>query len=175
MTIVPKSPWEESVRKVSLLPIEICSASYIVSNWYLLGVEVNLGHAHKTRFWYLLGVFSKFSAEQPRHFYGQYSPASSHPTSSVFFCLFILWVGEKKQTIGRLCWWQGGIFQSRGGGGEYSWELLERVWRPVPPNPNPILDQKMSFSTWHLFSDQTFKVHTRFPTWPLRRNYVINT
>ena len=26
--------------------------------WNLLGVKMNLGHAHKTRFWYLLGVFS---------------------------------------------------------------------------------------------------------------------
>ena len=25
-------------------------------NWYLLGVEMNLGQASKTRFWYLLGV-----------------------------------------------------------------------------------------------------------------------
>ena len=32
-------------------------------NWYLLGVEMNLGHTHKTRFWYLLGVFSKFYDE----------------------------------------------------------------------------------------------------------------
>ena len=30
---------------------------------------MNLGHAHKTRFWYLLGVLSKFSDERPRHFY----------------------------------------------------------------------------------------------------------
>ena len=38
-------------------------------NWYLLGVQMNLGHAHKTRFWYLLGVFSKFSNEHPRLLY----------------------------------------------------------------------------------------------------------
>ena len=31
---------------------------------------MNLGHALKTRFWYgLLGMFSKFSDEHPRHFY----------------------------------------------------------------------------------------------------------
>ena len=30
---------------------------------------MNLGHSHKTRFWYHLGVFSKISDEQPRHFY----------------------------------------------------------------------------------------------------------
>ena len=30
---------------------------------------MNLGHAHITRLWYLLEVFSKFSDEHPRHFY----------------------------------------------------------------------------------------------------------
>ena len=30
---------------------------------------MNLGHAHKTRFWCLLGVLSKFSDERPRHFF----------------------------------------------------------------------------------------------------------
>ena len=29
---------------------------------------MNLGHAHKTRFWYLLGVFSKFSDEHCSRF-----------------------------------------------------------------------------------------------------------
>ena len=38
-------------------------------NWYLLGVQMNLGHAYKTRFWYLLGVFSKFSNGHPRLLY----------------------------------------------------------------------------------------------------------
>ena len=37
-------------------------------------VEMNLGHAHKTRFWYLLGVFSKISDEHPRHFYTEVPP-----------------------------------------------------------------------------------------------------
>ena len=30
---------------------------------------MKLGQAHKTRFWYRLGVFSKFSDEHPRHLY----------------------------------------------------------------------------------------------------------
>ena len=30
---------------------------------------MNLGNAHETRFWYLLGVFSKFSDGCPCHFY----------------------------------------------------------------------------------------------------------
>ena len=46
-------------------------------NWYLLGVQMNLGHAHKTRFWYLLGVFSKFSNEHPRHLYRRVPPEFS--------------------------------------------------------------------------------------------------
>ena len=33
---------------------------------------MNLGHAHKTRFWFLSGVFSKFSDEHPRTFIGEY-------------------------------------------------------------------------------------------------------
>ena len=47
-------------------------------DWYRLFVVVELvppraenefAHAHKTRFWYLLEVFSKFSDEHPHHFY----------------------------------------------------------------------------------------------------------
>ena len=37
--------------------------------WYLLGVKLTWGHAHKTRSWYLLGVTFKKSDEHPRHFY----------------------------------------------------------------------------------------------------------
>ena len=55
--------------KVIFITIKICSASYIVLNWYLLKVEMNLGHAHKTRFWYL---FDK----HPRHFYRRLHPPS---------------------------------------------------------------------------------------------------
>ena len=36
---------------------------------------MELGHAHKTRLWYLLGVLSKFSDEDLRHVYrGVYPP-----------------------------------------------------------------------------------------------------
>ena len=38
---------------------------------------MNLGHAHKTSFWYLLGVFSKFSDEHPRHFYKGVPPGKN--------------------------------------------------------------------------------------------------
>ena len=73
MTILSKWPREESVRKLSLLLLKF-AVPVIFSLLLLhelvplsLGVEMNLGHAHKTRFWYLSGVFSKFSNEQPRH------------------------------------------------------------------------------------------------------------
>ena len=46
-----------------------CPVNLLSLNWCLLGVEMNLGQAHKKRFWYLLGVLSKFSDEHPRHFY----------------------------------------------------------------------------------------------------------
>ena len=51
----------------------ICASyiyNFLLLKWYIpLRVEMNLRHAHKTRFWYHLGVFSKFSDEHPRHFY----------------------------------------------------------------------------------------------------------
>ena len=43
-------------------------------NWYLLGLEMNLEHVNKTRFWYLLRMCSKFSDEHPRHFYRGVTP-----------------------------------------------------------------------------------------------------
>ena len=46
-------------------------------NCYLLGLEMNLGHAHKTRFWNLFGVFSKFSDHHPHHFYRRVLPLGS--------------------------------------------------------------------------------------------------
>ena len=44
---------------------------------------------------------------------------------------------------------------------------------PGSPNPDPILDQKCNFP--HPFSDQNSKIHTRFQTRPLGRNYDIIT
>ena len=38
---------------------------------------MNLGHAHETRFWNLLGVFSKFSDEHPHQFYRRVLPTGS--------------------------------------------------------------------------------------------------
>ena len=41
---------------------------------------MNVGQAHKTRFWYLLGVFSKFFDEQHHHFnfIGEYPQGTVH-------------------------------------------------------------------------------------------------
>ena len=41
----------------------------------VVGVKINLGHAHKTRFCYLLGMFLKFSNQHPHHFYRGVLPA----------------------------------------------------------------------------------------------------
>ena len=57
----------------------------------------------------------------------------------------------------------------------YSWERLGGgSWCP------PVLQILTRFQTKkchfpHSFSDQTSKIHTRFQTWPLGRNYVIIT
>ena len=40
---------------------------------------MKLGQAHKTRFWYRLGVFSKFSDEHPRHLYRGVPPGVKPP------------------------------------------------------------------------------------------------
>ena len=44
---------------------------------------------------------------------------------------------------------------------------------PGSPNPDPISDQKMSFST-PVFRPE-LQIHTRSQTWPLGKNYVIVT
>ena len=70
--------------KSYLITIEICRASYsnlLLSNWHLLGVEMNLGHAHKTRFWYLLGVPS-------RNFIGEYPPGNKAQNLTMFWCVW---------------------------------------------------------------------------------------
>ena len=48
--------------------------------WYLLGLKLTWGHAHKTRSWYLLGVTFKKSDEHPRHFYMGVPPGSPYDT-----------------------------------------------------------------------------------------------
>ena len=64
---------------------------------------------------------------------------------------------------GKLCLYPGGC----------SWEFLVGVSRPV-------LQILALFQTKNVishppFSDQTSKIHIRFQTWPLGRNYIINT
>ena len=47
-------------------------------NWYLVGVGMNLGQAHKARFWCTFLVFSKFSDEHSHHFYRGVHPVCHH-------------------------------------------------------------------------------------------------
>ena len=54
-----------------------------------------------------------------------------------------------------------------GGRGGYSWEFLAGVCLTL------FQTKKCHFP--YLFSDQTSKIHTRFQTLPLGRNYVIIT
>ena len=42
--------------------------------WYLLGVKLTWGHAHKTRSWYLLGVTLKNSTSTPVTFMWEFPP-----------------------------------------------------------------------------------------------------
>ena len=111
---------------------------------------MNLGHAHKTRFWYLLGVFSKFSAEQPCHFYGQYPPGIFPPYEQRLLLSFSF-VSRRKEandrTLSLSADGRVGSFNPVGGGGGILLGILGRGLAPGYPNPNPILDQKMSFST----------------------------
>ena len=50
---------------------------------------------------------------------------------------------------------------------------LVGIYRPVPQILTRFQTKKCNFP--HPFSDQTSKIHTRFQTWPLGRNYVIIT
>ena len=84
--------------------MKICSASYydlLSFNWYHLEVKMNLRHAHKTRFWYLLELFSKFSDEHPRHFIRGVPPPPS-PRVIRYYCalslLFLLPFSHKLST-----------------------------------------------------------------------------
>ena len=55
----------------------------------------------------------------------------------------------------------------------YFWEFLVGVCRPVLQILTVFQTKRCNFPD--LFSDQTSKIHTRFQTWPLGRNYVIIT
>ena len=60
--------------------------------------------------------------------------------------------------------------QARGG---YSCEFLVGVCRPVLQILTRFQTKKLNFP--HPFSDKNSKIHTRFQTWPLGKNYVILT
>ena len=55
-------------------------------------------------------------------------------------------------------------------GGGYSWEFLVGVCCPVLQIVTRFQTKNCTFP--HPFSDQTFKFHAHFQTWPLGRNYV---
>ena len=57
--------------------------------------------------------------------------------------------------------------------GRYSWEILVGMCRPVLQILTLFQTKKCNFP--HPFLDQTSKIHTRFQTCPLGRNYVIIT
>ena len=57
--------------------------------------------------------------------------------------------------------------------GGYSWDFLVGVCRPLLQIVTLFQTKKFNFSD--PFSDQTSKIHTRFQTWPLDKDYVIIT
>ena len=61
----------------------------------------------------------------------------------------------------------------RGEGVGYSWEFLVVVCRPVLQILTLFQTKNCNFP--HPFSNQTSKIHTRFQTWPLSRNYFTIT
>ena len=79
--------------KVIFVNIEICSACYtilLLLNRYLLGVEMKLGHARRTRFWYLLGVHLWLTHNASVNSSGTHPPPLPGTTPwalAFFFCL----------------------------------------------------------------------------------------
>lgn len=59
-------------------PIEPKKRHYVQLSWFhqLLRVKTDLGHAHLTRFWYLLGALFKISDKHPCHFHRGVPPGS---------------------------------------------------------------------------------------------------
>ena len=90
-----------------------------------------MGHAHKTRFWYLLGVFSKFSAEQPRHFYWQYAPGIFTPYEQRLLLSFSFMSRRKEAKDRTALLMAGWDLSIPWGRGDTPGEFLEGVWRPV--------------------------------------------
>ena len=61
---------------------------------------MNFGHAHKTRFWYLLEVFSKFSEEHSGHFYRGVPPFAGPYVTTASKSAFLLPFSHKLSTKG---------------------------------------------------------------------------
>ena len=66
---------------------------------------MKLGQAHKTRFWYRLGVFSKFSDEHPHHLYRGVPPGVKAPppppitTATRIFQGYPFWHQSKRNRL----------------------------------------------------------------------------
>ena len=87
------------------------------------------------------------------------------PLHSKFGCCCFLQVARTAAQHNSM----GGL---RGGGG-YSWEFLVGLCCPVLQILTLFQTKKGNFLD--PFSEQTSKIHTRFQTWPLGRNYVLIT
>ena len=65
--------------------MQVMNMTGYVLFWYLLGVKLTWGHAHKTSTWYLLKVTFKKSDEHPCHFY-MGVPTPGNPKLDLLFC-----------------------------------------------------------------------------------------
>ena len=81
MTILSKKFLRRSVRKLSLLLLRFQCQLYnlLLLKWQLLGVEMKLGQAHKTRFWYRSRCSRNFPTSTPITFIGEYPRGSKPP------------------------------------------------------------------------------------------------
>ena len=72
-----------------------------------------MGHAHETRFWYLLGVLSKFSDKHLRPFYRRILPP---PPQVEAYCLIKLLGSLSSSVFERRTSTGSGLFASLGSG-----------------------------------------------------------
>ena len=77
---------------------------------------MNLGHAHETRFWYLLGVLSKFSDQHLRPFYRRILPTPPPPHQVEAYRLIKLLGSLNSSVFERRTSTGSGLFASLGSG-----------------------------------------------------------
>ena len=154
MTILSKKFLRRSVRKLSLLLLRFQCQLYnlLLLNWQLLGVEMKLGQAHKTRFWYRLGVFSKFSDEHPRHLYkgvppGVKAPPPHNTRHPDFLRVPLLASVKAKSGFFFSVYWTKTCTTHRRK--EYSHYIIRIIWRFRFIKANIICDQFLQATTSH--------------------------